>query len=96
MLPQSLSKKAEFNKKCQKKQIAILTKPGTYVKQAIWRYHHGKSKLQILKHSNFEIKKKPTKTRHMKFVQKICKYDMDLGSIAEDIQWTGFCPQTQW
>ena len=43
MLPQSLSKKAEFNKKCQKKQIAILTKPGTYVKQAIWRYHHGQS-----------------------------------------------------
>ena len=47
---------------------------------------------EIAKKSNFEIKKNQPVT-HLKLVDKMCKYEMDLASIVEDTEWTPFCPQ---
>ena len=49
-------------------------------------------KLQIFK---FWRKKTLHATHLLKLLDKMCKYEMDLASIVEDTERTGFCPQTQ-
>ena len=60
-----------------------------------------KSKLQILKISNFLILKRALHTTHLlKLLDKMCKYEMDPMRIVEDTERTRFCPQmdrrTRW
>ena len=55
-----------------------------------------KSKLQILRIcQKFLILKQTLHGTHLlKLLDKMCKYEMDPTNIVEDIELTGFCPQT--
>ena len=49
---------------------------------------------EIAQNSNFGIKKKnQRRTHHLRLVDKMCKYEMEPGSIVEDTEQTRFCPQ---
>ena len=50
---------------------------------------------KFAKNSNFGILQEPLHTTHLlKLLNKMCKYIMDLASIVEDTERTGFCPRT--
>ena len=50
---------------------------------------------EFAKTSNFKILKKNWHATHLlKLHNKMCKYEIDLASIVEDIERTRFCPQT--
>ena len=55
-----------------------------------------KVKITNLKNSpKFQILKRALHATHLlKLLDKMCKYEMDLMSIVEDTERTGFCPQT--
>ena len=86
-----------YELECLRSEDNLCRLMNTHTIESYWipNQKKTKSKLQILKITNFLILKQTLHAAHLlKLLDKMCKYEMDPTSIVEVTEWTRFCPQT--